>query len=251
MTLSRDEHLAVERAIVRGWPALETAEIDGWLARFASGGSVRANTTSALDFAGADLDAALARVIAFYRVRGAAPRFVITGVETPANLDAELDQRGWQRHGEHVTMTKAITPATAPSPVIEIMSAPTDAWSDVYLQGLSEDRRAIAMTMVTRVPAPRAFFAARLEGRIIASGLSVADGAFASVQCMATLPAARRSGAATAVLAAIEAYARDQGARRLYLQTERDNAAAIALYERIGFRIAARYHTRVLMAEDS
>ena len=61
---------------------------------------------------------------------------------------------------------------------------------------------------------------------------------------MATLPAARRQGCARVVLRAIEAQAATRGCRRLYLQTECANVAAIALYESFGFRVAGRYHIR-------
>jgi ribosomal protein S18 acetylase RimI-like enzyme len=91
------------------------------------------------------------------------------------------------------------------------------------------------------------FFAARLAGTVISSGLTVLDGPLASVQCMATSPEVRRSGGAIAVLAGIEAIAAKHGAYRLYLQTDGDNAAAIGLYERFGFAIVSRYHTRDLV----
>jgi hypothetical protein len=50
----------MEAAAVRSWPALETVDIDGWLWRYASGGSLRANSVSALSFRGADLGVACA-----------------------------------------------------------------------------------------------------------------------------------------------------------------------------------------------
>jgi GNAT superfamily N-acetyltransferase len=90
----------------------------------------------------------------------------------------------------------------------------------------------------------RAYVTCRRGGAAVGSGLSVADGPLASVQCMATLESARRQGCARAVLAAIEAWAAGEGCTRLYLQAEAANAPAVALYEGVGFRVAGRYHLR-------
>ena len=93
--------------------------------------------------------------------------------------------------------------------------------------------------------AQRCFFSCRRAGVVVGSGLSVADGPLASIQCMATLASARRQGCAQAVLAAIEAWAAAQGCTHLYLQVEATNAGAVALYESFGFAIAGRYHQRM------
>lgn len=244
----------IEAAAVRGWPALETRLIAGWLARASSGGSVRANSVSALSFDGRDLDAAIAEVVAFYRERKALPRFNITQVSAPPGIDRALAERGWEKHGAHVTMAKDVGGKTfaelAPAaPGIEIVTCkePTSSWYSVYLEGLTADRKAVAPRLVERVPEPRIFLAAVREGRVIGSGLTVHDGALASVQCMATLPEARRTGAARAILARIEAEARAAGLRRLYLQTDCANVAAVTLYSSAGFEVAGTYHTRDLL----
>jgi N-acetylglutamate synthase len=245
----------IERAAARSWPAIETADVDGWLARASSGGSVRANSVSALDWHGSDLDASIARVIGFYGERCAIPRFTITEVDQPKGLDAALEARGWRAGDEHVTMAKEIAgPAaiTAPEGLTGVGSSvirhdiPTEPWLGVYLEGLTPSRRAVAPRLVAGVPSPRAFFSCLRDGETVGSGLTVLDGSLASVQCMATIPTARRSGVAQSVLAAIEAWARSHGARRLYLQAEGGNIAAVSLYARIGFTIVGRYHTREL-----
>jgi GNAT superfamily N-acetyltransferase len=245
MNAGQDLLREIERAAVRGWPAVEASPIDGWLARASSGGSVRANSVSALDYTGVDLDRSLERVAAFYRERGAVPRFTMTDVSAPAGLDAELAARGWERHGEHVTMASAVGAIEAvPGMTVVAHLAPSPEWYRVYLEGLTENRRHVAPRIVGRVPEPRMFFSGIRDGKVIASGLSVLDGAVASVQCMATLASARRTGAARAVLAAIEAYARQGGARHLYLQADAENVAAITLYASVGFAVAGHYHTR-------
>lgn len=247
-TLPETALLAIERAAVRGWPAFETASIDGWLVRASAGGSMRANTVAALDYTGGSLTDSIGRVVAFYRERGIVPRFTVSDASAPANLDAELENLGWRRSSEHVTMVKDVgTPlASASALTVVETDAPTKDWYSVYLLGLSDNRKAAAPRLVEGVPPPRVFFSCIREGHIIASGLSVIDGPLASVQCMATLPGARRTGAATAVLSAIEANAARRGAKLLYLQAESENAPAIGAYGRYGFTVAGRYHTRDL-----
>src|SRR5262249_26598064 len=85
--VSRDELLAIERAAVAAWPALETADIDGWLWRYSGGGSQRANSVSPLRFRGSDVEGAIATAEARYRARGATPMFQICDVNVPVNLD--------------------------------------------------------------------------------------------------------------------------------------------------------------------
>lgn len=240
--------LAIERAAVRGWPALETELVDGWQLRASSGGSTRANTVSALDYTGGDLDATIARVKAFYRARSLPPRVNLTPVSKPDGLDTLLGERGWSHHGDHITMAKAVAPrAVPPTSTGELVAAasPEAAWFAVYLEGLSPDRRAVAPALVARVPSPRVFFSVVRHGVTVASGLTVVDGPLASVQCMATLPAARRTGAAARILDAIERHAAASGVRRLYLQADAVNAAAVGLYSGVGFTLVGRYHTRI------
>jgi ribosomal protein S18 acetylase RimI-like enzyme len=240
----RDLLLAIEHAAVRSWPALETADIEGWLWRYASGGSLRANSVATLAFTGKHLEAAVAEVERRYRAKAASCRFTVAEVSAPDDLDVRLDRLGYVRGEDHVTMAKPVVPAKTMPHGVEVSSEPSPEWLAVYLTGLSPDRRGIAPTLLAGLPWPRSFVSCRREGVVVGSGLTIADGELASVQCMATLPAARRRGCAQAVLGAIEAQAAARGCRHLYLQTECANTAAIALYERFGFHVAGRYHLR-------
>ncbi len=244
MPISRDTLLAIEQAAVRSWPALETAHLDGWLWRYASGGSLRANSVAALAFTGASVAATIAEADRRYRARGAPCRFTIADVSEPRDLDGRLAEFGYARSEDHVTMAKEVAADAAMPGNVEPSSEPTPEWLAVYLSGVSADRKAIAPAILAGLPAPRTFLACRRGGSVVGSGLTIPDGELASVQCMATLPAARRQGCARVVLAAIEAQAAARGCRHLYLQTECANVAAVALYESFGFRIAGRYHIR-------
>ena len=237
--------LEIERAAVRSWPALETANVDGWLWRCASGGSFRANSVAALAFTGSDPDATVTDVERRYASRGAPSRFTVSEVSAPGDLDAILARRGYERGADHFTLAKDIAGESVSPPADVVMTRePRADWLDIYLAGLSADRRDVAPRILAGLPPQRAFFGCIRAGRLIGSGLSIVDGPLASVQCMATLADTRRQGGARAVLQAIEAYARSAGCSRLYLQAEAANTAALSLYQSFGFRTLGRYHMR-------
>jgi N-acetylglutamate synthase len=186
----------IEAAAVRSWPAPETADIDGWLWRYASGGSFRANSVSALSFRGASFEAAVREAERRYRAKGAPCLFTVADVSEPADIDERLAALGYARGEDHVTMVKAIAGAAHSLADVTLSADPPPDWLAVYLSGLSPNRREVAPAILARLPAHRAFFACRRSREVSGSGLSVADGPLASVQCMATLPSARRQGCA-------------------------------------------------------
>ena len=62
----------------------------------------------------------------------------------------------------------------------------------------------------------------------------------AEILTLAVRPAARRSGLATRLVEAVSRQAAVMGATRLFLEVAEDNAAARALYARLGFEPAGR-----------
>ncbi len=66
----------------------------------------------------------------------------------------------------------------------------------------------------------------------------VADSA--EILLLAVAPGQRRRGVATALLAAVRDHWQAAGVRTAFLEVRSDNAAAIALYRRAGFRAAGR-----------
>jgi ribosomal-protein-alanine N-acetyltransferase len=67
------------------------------------------------------------------------------------------------------------------------------------------------------------------------------------INTLAVAPAARRGGLATFLLRQVMAEAADAGASKATLEVRASNSAALALYDRLGFRVAAqrpRYYSR-------
>src|SRR3569832_2454002 len=104
MPPTADDLRAIERLHVRAWPALETAEIDGWLWRRSGGGSNRATSVSTVRFTDADPDAALDAIAARYRARNAAAHDNNNNQNKPTNLNERLAARGYINNETTVTM---------------------------------------------------------------------------------------------------------------------------------------------------
>lgn len=73
------------------------------------------------------------------------------------------------------------------------------------------------------------------EGMVLGTAGAVVKGESVYVRGMAVLPAARGSGAGTALLQRVEDWASGQGCGRLFLSTTPFLSSAIRLYERCGF----------------
>ena len=234
MEISREDRVRMERAHVRAWPALHTADIDGWLWRSSGGGSQRANSVSTIDFHGNDAAAAIAAVEARYHALGAPARFQTFDETSPAGLGDLLHDRGYRQSDPTTTMFKRIEPSPAPAEV-EVRDAVSPEWLQVYLGEITENRRAVNTRILEQIPAPRAFFGYRREGEIIATALCAIGFGCAVIECVATRADLRRTGAARGVLAALQSWAAAQGADWIGLQVVSQNVPAVALYESMGF----------------
>jgi N-acetylglutamate synthase len=232
-----------ERA-ARALPAERVEDADGWLLRLAPSCSWWVG--AALPHADGDLDRRIDRAEAFYADHGVPARFQITPGVCPDALDAVLAERGYRRHSEVSLRTAATAGVLAQEPalLVRVDDRPADAWFAVWHAVQGGDARAES-AMLDRVEGPSAYACALIGADVVAVGRAVADSGWAGVFSMATLPSARGRGAARAVLAALSGWADGLGAVGIYLQVERDNAAALPLYERAGFLELCAYHYRV------
>jgi len=233
-----EQRIRVERAHVLAWPALRAEVIDGWLWRASGGGSQRANSVSTVDFTGDDPRRAIETIEARCQAIGAVARFQTFDETQPAILPELLRQRGYVCGEETTTMVKSPVPAEPPAEV-EVRDAAWPEWLDTYTAEITPNRRTINVRILDTVPAPRAFFGCRRDGRIIATALCVIGYGCAVVECVAARSDCRRQGAARAVMQALEAWAATQKVDLLALQVVSSNTPAVRLYQRLGYVAAA------------
>jgi GNAT superfamily N-acetyltransferase len=243
---SRLEVKSAEQAAAAAWPARESVDVLGWRVRRSGGGTRRANSVLPLDFSGHDLQAAIDRVETLYRSAGTTIYFQVSSISEPAGLDQALAARGYRDEEPCLLMLKRLDGANSPSAPASVTRAdtPPEAWLSIYTEPLDATRRAAAPGVLATVPSPRAFFLAERDGRPLATALGVAVGAVAVVECVATRSDARRSGGASKVMDALEAWAIARRCTIAALQVVAANTPACTLYRRRGYSEAGRYHYR-------
>jgi N-acetylglutamate synthase len=230
MNINRNGRIRMEQAHVHAWPALRTANIDGWLWRASGGGSQRANSVSTIDFTGNDPDRAIDDAESRYRTLGAPARFQTFDETKPPGLANRLQQRGYQQGEPTLTMFRPNKPAIPPANVERRLHI-WPAWAQVYFGAITENRRATNARILDQIPAPHAFFGYQ----DIATALCVIGFGCAVIECVATHADARRQGAARTIMTALLAWAAEQDADLVGLQVVATNVPAVRLYETLGF----------------
>lgn len=272
--------LHLETIALHAWPAAELVELDGWRLRHASGVTRRANSVWPNATAGRlALAEKIAAAEAFYANRGQPAIFQISPAAQPPELDAILAEQGYAFHAPTRVQTAALTEiirrggaemqrhaeeeqteqagqasahlSASASPrqafAATLASAFDAAWFELYCIGEEAPpaQAAVRQAILQRIDRPCAYATVHRDGAAIAVALGVVEGAWLGVFNVVTLPAYRRQGAARALLAALAAWAQDQGATHAYLQVMERNTPAQALYAGLGFTTAYGYHYRV------
>jgi ribosomal protein S18 acetylase RimI-like enzyme len=239
----------IEELALRAWPAARVEEVDGWLLRWNHGVTGRGNSVwPNRDGGGLDPEAKIAAAEAFYAGHRLPAHFQLCDAAEPPDLDARLAARGYSRSAPtqvEVAAAAEVARAARADCAVELAPAPDDVWSRVAWPG-PESAPAVRRATVERIGSERACALARLDGEPVGAALGVLDRGHLGLFCFHTLPAARRRGVASALLAALARFALARQAAWLYLQVEESNAAARALYEGAGFATAYRYHYRTL-----
>ena len=240
----------LEEAAFAAWPAAEVQDLDGWRLRFTGPGITRRGTSVWPGTArgSRSLDARIDAALAFYAERGAPARVQLTPVSEPRGLDAALAARGWEEESAVSIQTAkaaAIPASTGPGISAEVSDTLTDDWFEVAgVRSRFGPAQSAYRGFLARI-GPRAGFAlARIDGHPAAAALGVRTNAWVGIFSMFTVPEYRNKGLGRAVLAALAEWANQQGAPRLYLQVERDNPHALALYANAGFTERYGYHYR-------
>jgi N-acetylglutamate synthase len=229
----------LEAAAVRAWPAtIQRSVADGWLLR-ATPGLDRGRSNNALtpcrELAPTELAPAIERVRAFAGEQRIAPGIQVSPLALHGRLQRELDQRGWRTQPPTLVLTGPAVGELEPSLEMELLDHASAPWLATWSTcEPGRDVEAHAATVFAQLRGRARF--ARLDSRAV--GISVQSDGLVGMFCVAVDPGHRRAGLATSLVRGLLAQS---SAARAYLQVEESNAAARAMYERLGFAETYRY----------
>ena len=183
---------------------------------------------------------------AFYSARALPSRVMVT-TAADARVDAMLAARGYAIEAPVDILVASIDTVTQTiSPHVEIEVSPTrvldTTWADDVYGALHDgnDRVAAYGRMLASI-GPSAC-AVTVPG--VAMAFGVVEREWCGVFGMTVVAGHRRQGIGSTVLHALAREAATIGASDMYLQVERDNEPALALYRRAGFTFEYGYHYR-------
>lgn len=247
--------LQLETLAANAWPAAEVVALDGWRLRHTHGVTRRANSVWPNQADGATgLAEKISAVEAFYAARGLPVRYQICPAAQPVDLDAALEARGYVRVARTAVqmvelstiLVRTLPLRQQPSFAIEVAEEFNEDWFAAYCQFEEvKPQEAAGRRLIMQAIRPLVGFALlQIDDTPAAVGMGVVEGGWLGIFNMATSVQFRRRGMASAVLRTLAIWAQLYEADRAYLQVMEHNAAAQALYARVGFETLYHYHYR-------
>jgi hypothetical protein len=237
----------IEEAGMNAWPAHQRVLYDGWLLRFADGYTKRANSVNPVYKTTLNVDQKIDHCEAIYRQMGLPPVFRLTPL-AQAELDPALAGRGYRKIHPTRVLTMALADWKSPaSPETNIRELPLAQWMGVFseISGSLVEKQPAHAEILRNIINPYISAALDITGVWVACGFGVLERDWLGLFDIVTHPDHRRQGLATQLIAEMLRWSRSQGARKSYLQVMENNAPALALYAKLGYRDAYGYWYRV------
>jgi ribosomal protein S18 acetylase RimI-like enzyme len=238
----------IEELALNAWPTLQTAHYDGWMLRFAEGYTRRANAVYPLYPSTLDVEEKIAHCERVYREKGQSAAFKIMAVAQPAGLDEALEGQGYRRDAP--TSVQALDLEKIEAPHLDTATlAPSlnEQWMEAFCRlNAVEPRHVPTFTrMLNNLIPARCFITLQYEGKTAAAGLAVAERGHIGLFSIVTEEDMRNRGLGTEVVLHLLNWGKSQGAAHTYLQVMANNAPALHLYGKLGFREVYTYWYRV------
>lgn len=260
MGLSESLMRRVEDAGINASAPTQQLWVDGWIVRYNPGKAKRARCVNAVALGSRSVQDKLKACEQLYRAHGLPMVVRITPFTQPATLDATLESMGWDIFDDSRVMVhpdlSTLNAWTQPAGV-QARWASHDEYAQVVgtLRGSPQALRLAHAQRMASSPIPYRGVVWKRQNasgqeEVLACGQVAREGDLVGLYDVFTAPQARGKGYARKLCASLLVHAREEGARAAYLQVEATNAAACAVYRRLGFSDAYGYHYRSAESQD-
>jgi ribosomal protein S18 acetylase RimI-like enzyme len=231
----------------RAWPATRVAYDGTWVIRLTDGyPAKRLNSVNPLD--PRDTARLPERIAAAGRLFAAAGK-PLTFRLSPLSgdyLDRHLDGERWTSFSESLVMEADISDQLVAGAMdrLPVRDMARFMMAAAHVHAMDEATAGGLAGVIASVKANVGLFVLERAGAPVTTLVCVQDGSIAGLFEVATSETERGKGHGRGAMLSALRWARLAGARKAWLQVEADNRAAIALYAKMGFREAYRYHYR-------
>jgi N-acetylglutamate synthase len=235
-----------EEACLNAWPSPRQVVLDKWLFRFSGGPNRRTNSVNPLRASSHDATSIIGPARRLYHARNQPAIFRVPSIAH--GMDAPLERAGFLAEGETCTLMANLDDfASADDPKVALATSPSAEWlsAKLRLTPVSDVGRQVYLTMMDAIVLPKAFAATRHSDQIVSVAYGAIHEDLLVVESVVTDAAFHNRGFGHLTVGRLMGWARREGARGACLQVVADNAAARALYRKLGFRTELyRYHYR-------
>ena len=217
------------------WPPARAWREGAFTLRNGEGGGKRVSAASCEgDWTAQDLD----------RLEAAMPDPLVLIRAGEDQLDQALAERGWRVVDPVVAYGAPVAALATELPPLTAFAhwPPLQVVASIWEEGGIGPAR---IKVMERVAAAKCAVLARTGDRPAGAVFVAQSGKHAMLHALEVRPPLRRQGAGEALLRAAANWAADQGAQYLSLVVTERNAAARALYDRLGMQVVGRYHYRM------
>jgi ribosomal protein S18 acetylase RimI-like enzyme len=235
----------IEAHFFTAWPAMAEMDLDGWRVRISSGYSDRANCVTPMNPGALHVAEKIKWCERFYNDRQLPVIVRISEMCGQPGLDAWLQERGYRMSWAMETASCALAQVAPPADVV-LESTASEGWLDAALavDGRITPHLTPFTFILRHMPKPSCYARIGDGAAALAVGAATVKDDLMAVFVMRTHEKQRRKGHGRAVLDALMNWGAGQGAARAWLQFDRDNDAAKALYRAAGFAPVYNYHYR-------
>jgi ribosomal protein S18 acetylase RimI-like enzyme len=239
---------AIEELSLNAWPAVQTLMVGGWVVRFSSGYTRRANSVIPLYPVQGDPEVQIAACEALYRAQGLPAIFKMTTACTPPDLDDRLAARGYAFDAHTSVQVLDLKPFDLKiSADLELSALPSADWQAAFqrMHHLESEIAQKHAHILGQLIPQTCYAALKTQDEIAACGLGVLQEGYLGLFDIITAEGQRRLGYARHLMEGLLSWGKGQGAHSAYLQVMLNNPPALALYASLGFSEIYRYWYRV------